>query len=343
MAHRLKNLRDYVDAFFKRKHVWLSELASPEKSEGSIPGQVEVKQPELLPLAASSSSVALTEAKTERPPTKEAQLKAERYENRVARYEQVRQLSEDGQSNREIARQLKVDKNTVNSYLQAEDAEEAVGSKPRPVQSSLIDPYKVYLYERWREEQPTIAELHQELVKRGYTGSIGPIRAFLARLRPKSHWSATRTKQRQHLTAEQIPGLASQKKLGSREASWLVFKLDIGEEKLTQEQRQRLQQLRKKDSQIEKVYQLVQKFRLIVRGKGKAELAKWLKRAKSSKIKELVSFSNGIERDRAAVEAGLSSEYSNGQLEGQVNRVKNIKRQMYGRAKFKLLRIRILA
>lgn len=122
-----------------------------------------------------------------------------------------------------------------------------------------------------------------------------------------------------------------------------MFKLDVKDEELTQEQRQRLQQLREKDRQIEEVYQLVQEFRRIVREKRKDDLADWLKRAKGSKIKELVSFSNGIELDRAAVEAGLSLEYSNGQLEGQVNRVKNIKRQMYGRAKFNLLRIRILA
>ena len=85
-----------------------------------------------------------------------------------------------------------------------------------------------------------------------------------------------------------------------------------------------------------------QEFRKIVREKRGVELDSWLERAKATGIKELLSFSRGIEQDQAAVKAGLTLEYSNGQLEGQVNRVKNIKRQMFGRAKFKLLRIRIL-
>ena len=71
-------------------------------------------------------------------------------------------------------------------------------------------------------------------------------------------------------------------------------------------------------------------------------LTAWLDRADASRLPEIRSFAAGIRRDRAAVDAALSSVWSNGQTEGQVNRLKALKRQMYGRAKLDLLRKRFL-
>lgn len=117
-------------------------------------------------------------------------------------------------------------------------------------------------------------------------------------------------------------------KLTSRQASWLLFKLDCEKELLTEEQRLQLVALRQADNEIEVLYQLVQAFRQMVRAKEGAKLTEWVEKAAASQIKELESFVSGVELDYSAVKAGLSSEYSNGQLEGQVNRVKNIKRAM---------------
>ena len=69
----------------------------------------------------------------------------------------------------------------------------------------------------------------------------------------------------------------------------------------------------------------------------------WLQRAWHSDMpREIRVFATGLKSDYAAVKAGPTTEWSNGQLEGQVNRLKLIKRQMYGRAKFDLLRQRVL-
>jgi transposase len=72
-------------------------------------------------------------------------------------------------------------------------------------------------------------------------------------------------------------------------------------------------------------------------------LESWLTRARMSGIPEVVSFVAGLRRDQAAVAAALTLPFSNGQVEGQVNRLKFIKRSGYGRAKFDLLRQRVLA
>ncbi len=69
----------------------------------------------------------------------------------------------------------------------------------------------------------------------------------------------------------------------------------------------------------------------------------WLAQVEATGIPELQGFAAGLRRDKAAVTAALSLPYSNGQVEGQVNRLKLIKRSMYGRASFDLLRKRVLA
>ncbi len=87
---------------------------------------------------------------------------------------------------------------------------------------------------------------------------------------------------------------------------------------------------------------LSETFGQMVRERDHPGLERWVTAAEKSNLRELVSFVAGIRRDRAAVEQMLSTEWSNGQCEGQINRVKMIKRQMYGRANFDLLRQRVL-
>ncbi len=81
----------------------------------------------------------------------------------------------------------------------------------------------------------------------------------------------------------------------------------------------------------------------MIRARKLEQLDGWINAAKASGIEAIVSFAAGLEADRMAVEAALKYEWSNGQLEGQINRLKAIKRSMFGRAKFDLLRKRVLA
>lgn len=68
----------------------------------------------------------------------------------------------------------------------------------------------------------------------------------------------------------------------------------------------------------------------------------WIEKAKNSGIGALKNYAAGLEQDYDAVKAAVSLTWSNSQVEGQINRLKNIKRQMYGRASFDLLRKRVL-
>ena len=88
--------------------------------------------------------------------------------------------------------------------------------------------------------------------------------------------------------------------------------------------------------------QLAQDFQQIVRQRQSERLNSWLKACETAEIPELANFALGLRQDYRAVRAAVSSVWSNGQTEGQVNRLKLLKRQMYGRAEFDLLRLRFL-
>ncbi len=89
-------------------------------------------------------------------------------------------------------------------------------------------------------------------------------------------------------------------------------------------------------------YDLVQDFFSMVHKREGHRLDTWLEQVETSDLSELQSFANGVERDKAAVQAGLTWWINNGVVEGSVTKVKLIKRQMYGRASFALLRQRVL-
>jgi transposase len=84
-------------------------------------------------------------------------------------------------------------------------------------------------------------------------------------------------------------------------------------------------------------------FFRMVRERRVEEFGDWIAFARDSRLPYLKDFALRLLSDRAAVVAALSQEWSNGQVEGQVNRLKLLKRQMYGRAGFELLRTRVLA
>jgi transposase len=114
-------------------------------------------------------------------------------------------------------------------------------------------------------------------------------------------------------------------------------------ERLSAKQQAQLALLCQNKSELATTYQLAQEFARLLRGRKEEELSEWLKKAGESAIAEFVSFAKGLERDGAAVRAGLSLPWSQGPVEGAINRLKLIKRSMYGRAKFDLLRIRVLS
>jgi transposase len=113
-------------------------------------------------------------------------------------------------------------------------------------------------------------------------------------------------------------------------------------EELTTQEKEMVQWLRQLHPEVDLAYLLVQQFVQMVRTRTGERLDAWLSAVASSPLANLQSFANGISEDKEAIFAGLTRDESNGPLEGNVNRLKLIKRSMYGRAEFGLLKIRVL-
>src|SRR5262249_24328723 len=107
-------------------------------------------------------------------------------------------------------------------------------------------------------------------------------------------------------------------------------------------EQQRLERLRAADARLREGLELAEGFAALFRKASSRSLADWLAGAERSGCPELQMFAAGLQQDEAAVRAAVTEKWSNGPVEGHVNRLKTIKRQMYGRAGFALLRARVL-
>jgi transposase len=113
-------------------------------------------------------------------------------------------------------------------------------------------------------------------------------------------------------------------------------------EKLDKEEKKIIQHLCQSSDQINDAYDLAQNFQKMVREQLAGNFEDWLLQAEKSLAPGMRNFAVGLKRDYEAVKMALSQPWSNGQVEGQVNRLKLIKRQMQGRAKLDLLKQRVV-
>lgn len=124
----------------------------------------------------------------------------------------------------------------------------------------------------------------------------------------------------------------------AREASWMLLR----PEGLTEEEKPVVELLCRLSPEVARSQELALSFIELIKERDADRLRQWLVSAQRSEVAEFVTFANGLTADLQAVRAALSYEWSNGQVEGHVHRLKLIKRMMYGRAKLDLLRARVL-
>lgn len=252
-------------------------------------------------------------------------LKAERRARRLARYEEVRRLFQDGLSKSAIARRLGMQRETVRFFLRAETFPERVIPAGRP---SSVTPYADYLRERWRAGCTSAKKLCQELRARGFKGAPVTVRRYVSGWRKQT---APAFRKLASLPDFQAPS--------PRQATWWLLGKTA---ELEPQERDFVAELTRLAPMIQTLQTLAQDFFEMLRKRIEPAFDGWYKRVQQSGIAALKSFAEGLLTDEAAVRAALSSEWSNGQTEGQINRLKMLKRQMYGRAKFDLLRLRVL-
>lgn len=313
--HLLKNLTEVVERFLQTKYAALQEAAKSSRPQPAAPTSVvrdETKQP---------------------PPTKLALWN----ERRQARYEEVRQFWQQGATIKRLAEQFGMHRRTVRMFIHAESCPQRL--KPRS-RNSQLDHHLEYLAQRWAAGCHSAADLYRELLPRGFRGSQSLVRHYIAQWRSALPPELQRTRRGPETTK---PTVTDRKKLlvpSPRNTAWWLLQKP---EKLEVEQQAYVQRLCETSPEVAEVQQLAQQFARLVRERKAQEFAPWLEAAAKGSSQEIKGFVMGLKRDQAAVEAALTYAWSNGQTEGQVNKLKNLKRQMFGRAKFDLLKARVLA
>jgi transposase len=199
---------------------------------------------------------------------------------------------------------------------------------------SKLDPYKNYLHEQWALGHRNIAHLITDIREQGFAGSGTLVFDYLRPLREEAAW-----RQIYQQWKEQRQRGISAAPISAHQAAWLFV---CNPRKLKFRQVWQLEPLRVGDEEFSKAYELAQDFRAMVVFHQAEQLPRWIEEAKFSAIPEFKGFVAGIYRDYDAVCNGLSMEWSQGQTEAQVHRLKLIKRLAYGRANFDLLRLRVL-
>jgi transposase len=251
--------------------------------------------------------------------------------NRYARYQQILALSRQGLSQREIARQLHLSRGCVHRYVTAERfPERALPGK----RGSLLDPYLPYLQKRWEQGCHNGRQLAHEIEAQGFRGSASLVRQLLGGWRASLPAPEAGVRGPKRRTAP-----PAKRRISARQASCLFV---TPPQQRTSQQRVLLERICQTNADLRKLYQLGQEFILMVKQHRARRLDPWLRRVGQSSLTDLQGFASGIKRDYAAVKMALSVPWSQGQVEGQITRLKLLKRQMYGRARFELLRSRVL-
>jgi transposase len=258
------------------------------------------------------------------------QTGAAQTETRAARrFKEVKALQQKGLSERAIARQLRLNRRTVRRYAVHDNVPVR---RLTPQSTSTVKPYMTYLRSRMAEGCDNYTTLHQEIAALGFEGSYASVRRALLPLLPLMQASQFSK------SASVVPELNTTP-LSSRQAAWLLVRQP---EKLKPPEIPVLDALCKSSTAITTLFQLAQDFIRIVREHRATELDAWLTKAHTSGISEMRHFAEGLVRDYAAVKSALQLLWSNGQVEGSVNKLKLIKRQQYGRGKLDLLRLRLI-
>jgi transposase len=243
-----------------------------------------------------------------------------------------------------IARTMKLARGTVRQYAQAEDFPERA---PRP-SHSIIDPHLAYLHARLAEGCEDAAALWREIRARGFTGTAKQIRRWLSERRTKPARTAPHRWHGPTLADPALNGDPAPRLPSSRQLAWLLVQPPTDLAPTDAVVVARVEQ----DPETAIVAKLARQFTALVRAGNAgnqaepqaalAELKIWLTEARASGVPAMETFAAGLDGDIGAISAALTTPWSNGQTEGQVNRLKLIKRQMFGHASFDLLRRRVL-
>jgi transposase len=237
------------------------------------------------------------------------------------RYAAVQALREQGKGIKTIMRELGLAKETVRRFARAGSVEDLLATA-RDGRSSILDEFKPYLHHRFNLGHTNGSQLFTEIRDQGYRGSLGTVLGYL---RPFRALGAAPPAVPPPPTVRAVTG-AILRHPDRRDADDQLM----------------VKQVRAQCPHLDALADHITGFAEMMVGRHGERLDSWIAGVEADDQPDLHRFVNGLRRDEAAVRNGLTLAHSSGAVEGGVNRIKMIKRQMYGRAGFDLLRKRVL-
>jgi transposase len=313
--HLLTNMAAALQEVFRAHAPALAALRKPQEPETPQDAAGTTPVASSPPLSRAQQQIALTRAR------------------RLAEYNQVRALRQQGYTIKAIAAQVGRNRRTVKKYAQAATFPERQPRRRRF--PTVLDPYKAVLQERWQTGCHQAKQLFREIQAQGFRGQYSIVAAYISGLRSAPERVTTRRRGQPVSSPEGAPT-----PLTPRSATWLVMRREAT---LSEDDQHQLAQLQAQEGKLTDAIALTQEFTALVRQRQPEQLESWLQRAVASGLQAFQSFAQGLRADYEAVKAGLTLPWSTGPVEGQINRLKMLKRQMYGRASIGLLRQRVLS
>lgn len=316
--HLAKNLTEIVEEILARCSTEIRKAKKPSEASDSEPPEKAKPEPALPdqspvpdPLAGSAHLA--------------------HHAERLDRYHHLLELRKEGLTSKEIARRLGMAERTIRRWMERGIPYEK--AELRRKRRNRFDVCQPYIIERWSQGEQNGQCLFRELQAQGYKGGAGTLYRFLRSLRGYSASPRARAERAQTVPETPLQQFSAQK------AVWF-FMRNLSD--LDEAERAELTAIRQASPTVDRVYELVQEFMHMLRHRRGEQLDTWLECVRTSQIRELQRIVRSIERDKAAVLAGLTLPHSNGVVEGSVNKLKYLKRMGFGRAGFPLLRQRVL-
>ncbi len=302
--HLLRNLGDTVRAVVDRQHAAVRRAAKQLSEQAPVPTVVAPAPDSAKPAAAARRS------ETSRA-------------RRQARYQEAARLRAAGASILRIAAQLGAERKTIRRWLRAGGA----SLWRKPPQVSVLAPYHDHLERRWTEGCHNAAPLWRELVHLGFAGRYGTVRTWAGKRRETDPPIATG-----HVSAD----VASGQPPSSRQVARMLM---ADTDKVPATEQAFISVLLAQAPDLADVIAVAKRLHLLLRRKSRESLTTVLAAAAGTSLAE---FAASLRRDLAAVQAALDLPWTTSPAEGQINRLKMLKRTMYGRAGFELLRACVL-
>lgn len=298
--------------------------------------EVEQLQNQASVIRDEENIVVVTSPTEAPPPIKQKQKAEQRRAKRQENHQKTWELHSQGMNARAIAQRLGISRTTVFRNLRNPTFVERRGRSDKG--RGLVKPYQDYIIKRWNEGCRETKIIFEEIKQQGYVGSYATVTRYTARLR-----ECQGLKKRQRFSTVRLPKIVkpSRKPLTPYSVTWLI--LGSSDSGVSESQREELiMSLKAQSPNLREGIELAENFISLVSQRQKEELDSWLNRAYNSILSPFSRFAKSLLEDYSAVKASVTMSWSNGPVEGQINRLKMLKRQMYGRAKLDLLTRRFL-